>query len=870
MSLDIWTERSGYSFGTIQEKSLIDLSLPVSYNNGFNDSTNLSFNVISGRLPPGLKIVEDKITGSAFEVPRPTTFEFVVRAKYANQIADRTFFINVEGSDPPQWQTPAGDLAVYNPNQYYVLDNSYIDFQLSATDFDTAAGQTLKFFIPKNGGSLPPGLVLTETGRIVGWIQPALAIPENVGDGSFDTTTYDKVAYDFGYRSTNGYDTYVFDSVIFDYSIPSKLPKKLNRYYEFRVIVTDGDTEVSRTFKIYVVGDDFFRADTIALSAGAGNSVFTADTTYVRSPIWTTPRNLGVRRANNYQTFKLDTYDGLDLGPIVYSLDLVNPKTSGTAYTTSANENRVNKNKIRIKSASAAPTVGHKICLANYVPNANDTVYKIVNVQTVTSTEYVLTVTPFLTIGIPNNTVIDLGTDSVIPTGMSFDPGTAEVFGVVPYQPAITLSYEFTISALRFSDTAETARSRRTFSVDIIGDLDSIITWNTDSNLGTIEANLISSLSISATSTLSNSLLIYVITAGQLPPGLSLNLDGEITGKVNQFGSTPGSGLITFDSNNLILDDSETTIDRSFTFTVEARDVAGYSAISKDFTIHISTPNDRLYSNLLVKPFLKQSQRNLFRSFITDATIFPITSIYRPEDPNFGMQTELKMLVFAGIETKSAAQVVGAISLNHAKKKFTLGNIKKAKAVLPGTNTVVYEVIYIDVIDPLEHDGKYLPQLIRTGYVENGQAITVDQDESYYNGPFTIDNQYWQRPMPLDVSIDRSDIFAGDPYSLHKFPNSISLWRKRIKALGLRDRHYLPLWMRSIQDGQIQELDFIPAVPLCFCKPGTADDILLNIKNKNFDFKQIDYVIDRYIIDSVEGYSADKYLVFKNDRTTVT
>lgn len=870
MALNIWSEQSGYSFGTIQERSRVNLSLPVSYENNFNDSTSLSFTVISGRLPPGLNLNEDKITGSAYEVPRPTTFEFVIRAKYANQIADRTFFINVEGSDPPQWQTPSGDLDVYNPNQYYVLDNSYIDFQLSAIDFDTAAGQTLKFFIPKNGGTLPPGLILTDTGRIVGWIQPALAIPETVGDGSFDTTTYDKIAYDFGYRSTNGYDSYVFDTVTFDYSIPSKLPKKLNRYYEFRVIVTDGDAEVSRTFKIYVVGDDFFRTDTIALSAGAGNTVFTADTTYVRAPIWTTPQNLGVRRANNYQTFKLDTYDGLELGPIVYNLDLVNPKTSGIANTTLTTENKIGRNKIRIKSASAAPTVGHKICLQNYVANATEQVYKIVSVQTVTSTEYVLTITPNLLIGIPNKTYIDLGTDSIIPTGMSFDQGTAEVFGVVPYQPAITLNYEFTISALRFSDTQETARSRRTFTVDIIGDLDSIITWNTDSNLGFIEANLISSLSVSATSTLTNSLLIYVITEGQLPPGLTLNLDGEIIGKVNQFGDTPGSGLITFDQNDLILDGSDTTIDRSYTFTVEARDVAGYSAVTRDFTIYISTPNDRLYSNLSVKPFLKQSQRDLFRGFITDATIFPITSVYRPEDPNFGMQTELKMLVFGGIETQSASKVAGAIGLNHAKKKFTLGDVKKAKAKIPGTNTIVYEVIYIDVIDPLEHNKNYLPLVIKTGNTDSITPITVDQDESYYNGPFNLDTQYWGPSNPLDVSIDRSDVFAGDPYNVYKFPNSISLWRKRIKSLGLRDRHYLPLWMRSIQDGEVQELDFIPAIPLCFCKPGTADDILLNIKNKAFDFKQIDYVIDRYIIDSVEGYTADKYLVFKNDRTTVT
>jgi hypothetical protein len=75
--------------------------------------------------------------------------------------------------------------------------------------------------------------------------------------------------------------------------------------------------------------------------------------------------------------------------------------------------------------------------------------------------------------------------------------------------------------------------------------------------------------------------------------------------------------------------------------------------------------------------------------------------------------------------------------------------------------------------------------------------------------------------------------------------------------------------MRSIQPGAKQQLGFKLAVPLCYCKPGTADDIILNIKFSGIDFKTLDYTIDRYIIDSVEGYSSDKYLVFKNHSTTV-
>jgi len=235
MALSIWTERSGYRFNTIQERTIINQDLPVSYTNGFQDSTNLTFTVISGRLPNGLRIVEDKITGTAAEVPRSTDYEFVVRAKYGEQIADRTFFLTVEGADVPIWQTAAGSLAVLNTDQYYVLDSTYIDFQLVATDFDTSAGQSLKYF--KKLGELPPGLILTETGRIVGWIQPALGIPETAGNGAYDTTIYDDVAYDFGYQPESGYDSFI-----------NYTPNKINRYYEFIVVVTDGDTSVERTF----------------------------------------------------------------------------------------------------------------------------------------------------------------------------------------------------------------------------------------------------------------------------------------------------------------------------------------------------------------------------------------------------------------------------------------------------------------------------------------------------------------------------------------------------------------------------------------------------------------------------------------------
>ena len=865
--LDIWTVRSGYNLGIINERTSINLSLPVTYTNNFDDSVNVDFSVISGNLPPGLRLVDDKILGSAFEVPRPTEFKFVIRASYNGQIADRTFIMTIDGDDAPEWRTESGLLPIGINDAYYILDNTYVDFQLRVIDSDTATGQTLKYFIPSGGGELPPGLILTESGRIVGWVQPLLVPPLVDGNGNYDTGLYDKVALDYGTRSNNGYDSYVFDNVIFDFSTPSNPPLKLNRNYEFNIIVTDGDSYTSRKFRIYVVGDDYFRADNTVLRIG--NNSYTADATFAKAPIWTTPNYLGMFRANNYKTFKLDVYEGIaDQGPIIYDFEQVNPDIVCKAFTSISTENKAGNNKLRIKQASSAPQVNYKIQFNEYVEGASNTVYTITQVVTVSATEYLLTLNSNLTKTIFNDTILYLGTASVLPPGMQFDYTSAEVFGVLPYQTAITKTYYFTIKATRSLLNNQSVSSKRTFNVVILGEIDSTINFITGSSLGPIGANYVSTLKIEASTTLPDAQLLYYKVSGILPPGLTLNLDGEIVGKVNQFFNDPDLGLITFDDRTLSFDEGDTTIDRSFTFEVEARDVLKYSAVTKEFTIYIDTPNDRLYSSLVVKPFLKQTQRESFKTFITDPNIFNISSIYRPTDKNFGIQKELKMLVYGGIETKSAAEVVSALGRNHKPKRFLFGDIKKAIAREPGTTKTIYEVIYLEMLDPLEIDKTYLPTTIKVS--KSNTPITVDQNNEFYNGPFNTLNPYWQRANPFYVSTDRSDLYAGDSQTGFVFPASISIWRKRIESLGLKDRNYMPLWMRTVQENSVQILGYVKAVPLCYCKPGTAEDILLNIKNSSFDFNQLDYTIDRYIIDSVDGYNEDKYIAFKNDRTTIT
>jgi len=882
MALDIWTKPSGFQFSNIKENQLVDIALPINYPNYFDDSSELSIKVIAGDLPPGLRIKNTNVFGSAKEVSRTTDYKFVLRAKLGSDISDRTFFIKVEGSNDPTWITPPGSLAVLNDDQFYVLDSSYIDFQLKVQDSDTAAGQVLKYNLVK--GTLPPGLILTESGRIVGFIQPALSIPEADGGGTYDTNVYDYVAYDFGERSTNGYDSFLYENTLYDFATPGKTAKKINRYYEFIVMVSDGDSSANRKFKIFVVGDDYFKADSINIRTGSGT--FTVDTSFVRAPIWITPKNLGTRRASNYNTFKLDIFDESDSSPVGYELDSINPRIKALASTTSNQENKLGTNKIRIIEVDNAPVLSDKVYLKNWVERiiipensfdpvqviqADDTIYNITNIETINSHEYVLTIHPNLTITIPKRTAIGIGSPSVIPNGMVYDVGSSELTGVVPYQTNISKIYNFTAIAYRSffqGDHIEIARSRRTFNVTILGTTDSVIEWHSDSDLGNLEANLISNLFVKATTTIPNTSILYSIKSGKLPPGLKLNLDGEITGKVNQYGTVNNLGLIIFDDTETTFDSSETTFDKIYKFTITARDTINFDQADKEFFLRITTPNEELYSNIVAKPFLKLHQRQIYKSFINNSEIFPYNHIYRPEDPNFGLQQELKILIYAGIETKPANVIAANLIKNHKKKRFIIGKIKTAQAKIPNSNSVIYEIIYLEILDPLEPNGLVLPEIIKTS--DTNIAVTVDQNNSFNTGPFDETNPYWGPAEPFYSPVDSNFIFAGDSYTNWKYPSSISLWRKQIRKLGLKDRNYLPLWMRTVQDGSVVELDYQLAAPICFCKPGFSKEIILNIKNSGIDLKQIDFEVDRYIIDSVTGESYDKYIVFNNNRTTIS
>lgn len=822
--------------------------------------------VISGTLPPGLRLEENKLVGTPFEVQRSTEYEFVLRATNTVGIQDRTFKIIVNGPDAPTWTTPEGKLKIGKNNSFYIIDSSIVDFQLEAIDPDLPAGDNLEYFIADGDGVLPPGIRLTSTGRLIGIVDPILALDLRSGSGFYDTTQFDGYPFDFGLKSANGYESYYYDTQGYDTAIETRSPKKLNRFFEFEVSVSDGDTITKRKFVIFLVGDDFLRADNTIMQIGTG--IFTADNTFLRTPVWLTPADIGYKRANNYVTIFLDVFDpNTIIGALTYELQQYN----------------------------------------------------------------------------------DDGSASVFPPGMTLDPVTGEIAGRVPYQPAVTKEYKFTIKARRFTGSnVLMAEKAKTFTVKILGEVESSIEWTTASNLGSINANFVSTFSVTA-KLLDQSILskvLYRLTSGTLPPGLVLNYNGELVGKVNQFkyiDPMSGQGILgltTIDKNLFSLDGSTTTIDRKFKFTIEARDRFGFSAVSREFNIVVNDPDNITYSNLFVKPFLKQAQRTLYSNFIGDPNIFPPASIYRPNDPEFGLQKDIKMLVYAGIETKDIREYVARSRMGHGRKRFKLGNLKTAIAKKAGTNDIEYEVIYVEVHDPYDINEKMFdretfdkayedrPKTVRAKHIiTNSEKITVDSVEfetmddvtkegagvavfeilnsqgqriqvvalgndleiitrsgtviydangiiqvELKNGSTisaqkiatTTSDPFRWRPKNTPIKVSSSAIKISDTNDQTRYINNITNMRNQLSSVGKTEGSFLPLWMATAQTNTVQELGFVTAIPLCYCKAGTSAKVLLNIANSEFNFKVLDFEIDRYIIDSTTDNSAEQYIPFGN------
>jgi len=1165
---NLWSISSGSRLTTLIERSVVELILPLANVNG------LELEIISGELPTGTRLENNRIVGTVYEVAFNRTFTVVLRAVYQDQFEDRTIEIAVTGPDDPQWLTNPGLLPVGPNDTLYVLDNELIDFQLIATDTDLPAGDILSYFIANGDGELPPGITLTEDGRLFGIVEPLLSLDKRFQAGGDDHAPYGRLPADYGILSSNGFSSFFYDTQDYDYNEPTANPRKLNRYYPFAVTVTDGDTFVRREFRIYVVGDDYLKADNTIMQSSTG--VFRADATNVRTPTWLTPGDLGFKRANNYVTLYLDVIDNPTLeGVITFTLESVNNDSSPSELPPGLSLDSQTGQIVGYVPYQPAITTDYKFTVrvtrittdlevveifANFfedtllgknsfkifkvdltgnidgVQDLFDLIgrdillgrrqYRVINVdsrnsdydiifldqtlapsislllsrtattgqdhmfvQRLTESEkekynkrvlrfeenetYIIdSITPYIEYEVAQ---LDPVNDEIYPSGAPQNIQVNENYFVGDYvvyttesggngfiyrcvlshsvtpqldqddnlvldqdgniqinfilanwtQVAETLdelsladrltatkqsleneyggtayvevvdrtrwrirvpstarsrvisnirsffltlgdSGEIRVALLRdnedriqfdknlsrqlnqgrnigialfrndfFSETLVVAdrddvdipSTTKTFDLRVIGEIDTNISWITPIDLGTINANFVSTLKVEAETTVPDTKMIYTLKRGHLPNGMTLRYDGEIIGFARQFANNDGLGLTTFDNKTVSWDGSlpgDTTFDREYRFTVEARDRFGYTAIERQFILKIEDLDDVEYTDIYMRPMLKDAERTIYRNFISNTDVFEPGRIYRLGDPAFGIQKNLDMLVYAGIESKSVGNFVSASAKNHRRKQYALGEFKTAVAREPGTDETVYEVVYIEVkdfaqstkgktassfkintqnritVDSLLYAAKddvtktgagydALPIYGRGGYVrfifaENDELVIETRDgdielnvdnadfelELFNTSDVTVtlersDSEPQRiRPNPANtIKADSNAIKVSQSKDNVRYRSSIEHMRDNIESVGKKERNYLPLWMRTPQNG-FQELDYVTAIPVCYCKPGEGTRILANIKNNAFDQKSINYDIDRYIIKRTEGVQQEQFILFAN------
>ena len=277
MAPPVWVTPPG-TLGTIPEGVFYSTPLVA-----VADDT-VYYQVIAGQMPPGMFIDETGIlsglpqsrataTGIPLPVAANTTSKFAVRAFTASrQLADRTFTITVTGQNTVTWTTPAGNIATYYDG------NQVSDLQVQYSNPDIYAIEVVTLV----GGQLPPGLTISTSGVISGYIIPNIP-PGGTPGYSVPGQGYDEYPYDFTTESTS-------------------------TNYQFTLKVTNGQSTDIRTFSIYVYALSAMTADNTYITAD--NTFITADVSPLIPPIITTPTgSIGITRSDNFFAFQ---FAGID------------------------------------------------------------------------------------------------------------------------------------------------------------------------------------------------------------------------------------------------------------------------------------------------------------------------------------------------------------------------------------------------------------------------------------------------------------------------------------------------------------------------------------------------------------------------------
>lgn len=789
MSLPIWITKSG-NLGTIPEQQY--WSFQVEANDSEDINSPIYFELVAGTPPQGIHIsgfgtisgnpeTTLNVLGVPNNVAQSITSRFAVRARvasyYTNFVGDGSTthytipthidfdayrVLVIENGNPKSAYFEIDDSETYNVtvilNKASEVDSELVVALYSATG--SVADRTFELTVV---GESPPEIL--NAAELIGlyiegqYVDFALEIidldEETVTLSIVNGELPPGLVLDQTAQTISGYlepITFSVDSTT-DY-----------RSYTFGVLADDGKEQDLHPFEIRVIPTQLMAVSNTLTTADA--DYITADRTTKHSPIIYTPAGeLGPVKHDNYFMFKFDGRD-FDDDVILYTYDL------GTG-------------------------VGFDQIEAPFDEVEFD--------EVVAATVY----------------------EGSFPPGLTLDEDTGWLYGYIPPQSELSNTYLFYVRAFKkfvteppypedYSTRINYYSERKQYLLTVNGENQGVLTWISDSFLGSIENGAISEFQIQATVDNGHTLYYELVAGGfnQVPAAMKLLDNGMIIGRASFATFSIDGDTTTFDIHNLLVTDP-TTFDQYHRFNVRVYDLEGTVNTSREFSILIYKANDKPYENLYLVGRLPLAQRTQLASILSDTNLIPYEDLYRAEDTYFGLQTNLRMLVANGLAPLTASSYISAMNIMHYPKRLFLGDIKSARVVDADFN-VLYEVVYVEVKDATDTDQKV---------------------------PVT---------SPVDI---RASHVSG---KTEVYPNNISNMRKQlIKTIGQVNKE-LPAWMIDRQkDGKV--LGYTKACVLAYVKPGKADKIayqlskLANLDQSNpsyIDFKRLIFDVDRYLWDS--------------------
>jgi len=375
-----------------------------------------------------------------------------------------------------------------------------------------------------------------------------------------------------------------------------------------------------------------------------------------------------------------------------------------------------------------------------------------------------------------------------LPEGLKFNSVTGSISNA---SRLATTATQYLITA---QDQA-LVRSTGTFTLTILPfkGLDVPQPWETTGTIGTLVPGEISELYVKGQFSTSTVYTTYSLISGSLPNGLTLNRDGTISGRVN-------------------INTAVTTATSTSSFVVAISDTNNNNLLRGAFSINLRQTSSSTYTEIYAKPLLKQSKRTEFLEFIRNKEIFIPNLLYRPVDPNFGKQEELKLVIDFGVERLSTTGYANLMQTNFDRRKISLGGLKTA--VARNTNGIVrHEIIYVEVID---------------------KHVNLDK-----------------------ISVPKEITFNKNTY----YPSSILNMRAKLATEAKFTTVRNPSFTNFLQEGELVKPGYIAFVPLCFTLPGKSATIIRKINESGFKFNTFDFEIDRVIVQNALNESGAKYLL---------